>query len=159
MRLHEGYFFLTLLAIVCTLASCKRKPIAEIIETYKTGILKEERYYNDEKDKTSYTSIIYYENGDTSETIQYRKGEKDGFKIGFTHWGRIKSRVHYVQGFKVDTIFSYSDSGVITQMQIIKGKCPDTLCCCDGVHLNFGSGKLQEKFMMKDKSDDGIHET
>ena len=159
MRQFPVYTIILLFTGLSFLVSCKGKVAAEITDTYKTGIIKEERYYDDEKTKDAYTRITYYENGDTSEVSHYRNAMKNGYEIGYTHSGLVNHRLHFINDFKVDTIFDYTDSGVISQMQIIGGKCPDTLCCCDGVHLEFENGKLRERFDMKDKNSDGIHET
>jgi antitoxin component YwqK of YwqJK toxin-antitoxin module len=101
--------------------------------------------------------IPYYQNGKIRGRVTYRHSN-----YADTIWNSDHTKVEYSTTFdskyKIDTVFEYSDSGFIYTMQIIDGKCPDTLCCCDGIHLEFESGKLSQRYHMKSRNTDGLHE-
>ena len=158
MKVNRWQIIIVTLFLLGFITCCKRRPVAEIISTYRSGAVREERYYPDEKNRATYDRIYYYSNGDTFKVNHYLNGVQNGYCIGYSPKGFVKYRLHFVNDFKVDTMFYYTDSGVIQHMTIIKGKCADTISCCDGTHLEFERGRLRFRFYMKEAKADGLHE-
>lgn len=178
MKARSTFCFIVSILIAILLVGCKNKNIIriEIEDTYNNGAIKEEKYYSDSKESPLLVDIEYYKNGDTMDIIHYtyKDNYHDEIKQSYYENGKIESKVthrkflyaekkkwsttYWSERYKVDTIFFYSENGFISQIQIIKDKCPDTLCCCDGIHLDFKNGKLSHRAYMKNKNTDGWNE-
>ncbi len=104
------------------LFSCKTEH-SKVIETYPNGKVREEKIYPDKDDKTKYTIIEYFENGQISF-----KGIVENNKF-------------------VNLKLSYYENGSLKQVDSITNPCDLDFCCCDGKVLKyFSNGNLDQSF-------------
>ena len=112
----------TLIILIFFLFGCKTE-IRETAETYPSGKIKTEYVYADKKNKSNYTIIEYYENGQ----IEFKGTVKDGEFFG------VK--------------LNYYDNGNLRSVDSIINPCAIDFCCCDGKVIRyFRNGQFDQTF-------------
>jgi len=112
---------LTILTIVLFFG-CKTE-YRNVVDTYSNGKVKEEYVYPNKKDKSKFTIIEYYPNGQISFKGEVENNKFIGMKLNYYENGNLK---------EVDSILN---------------SCNLDFCCCDGfVKKYYSNGKPDQTF-------------
>jgi antitoxin component YwqK of YwqJK toxin-antitoxin module len=123
---------LSIIFIITLFSSCKTE-YRKVIESFPNGKVKIENVYPDKNDKSKYTIIEYYQNGQISFKGTVENKKFIGVKLNYYENGNLK---------EIDSILNL---------------CPLDFCCCDGKVINYYSnGKLDQTYEIKDGIADGL---
>ncbi len=121
-----------IIIILTFLFGCKTEN-RKTIDTYSDGKTKSEYVYPDKNDKSNYTIIEYYNNGQISF-----KGTVEKNKF-------------------VDAKLNYYPNGSIKEIDSIINPCELNFCCCDGKVLKYYSnGKLDQTYENRNGMANGL---
>jgi len=139
---------LTLL-ILLSFWSCKESEIKKIIYTFPNGQVGEVRFYNSQSDTTTYRKEVFYSSGKKGYVGQINKEKKNGTWIWWYPNGQKKDQCSYKDGVYIDTVFHWSKTGKLFQIEIVSGqKVLENECCnCNGTIIRYyENGKKKEEF-------------
>ena len=144
------------------LFGCRQTETKKIVSTYKNGKPKIVNYFPDKDDTLSYRKEVFYESGKQNYIGHIAKGTKDGIWTWWYENGNKKDQCKYVDGFYVDTVYHWYESGKLKQIEIVAGRTvrTDGCCNCNGTIIRFyENGKLKEKFTSLDDKFQGSYES
>lgn len=144
------------------LFGCGHTEIKKVVSTYKNGKPKIVYYLPDKDDTLTYRKEVFFESGKQDYIGHIVKGIKDGIWIWWYENGNKKDQCKYVDGFYVDTVYHWYESGKLRQIEIVAGRTvrTDGCCYCNGTIIRYyENGKTKEKFTSFDDKFQGTYES
>ena len=151
--------------IILTLSllfGCGQTETKKVVTTYKNGKPEVVNYLPDKDDTLTYRKEVFYESGKQNYIGHIVKGTKDGIWTWWYENGNKKDQCKYEDGFYVDTVYHWYESGQLKQMEIVAGRTvrTDGCCNCNGTILRYyENGNLKEKFTSLDDKFQGTYES
>lgn len=151
--------FILTLSILC---GCGHTETKKIVSTYKNGKPKIINYLPDKDDTLTYRKEVFYESGKKNYIGYIAKGTKNRIWTWWYENGNKKDQCKYADGFYIDTVYHWYESGKLKQIEIIAGRTisTDGCCSCNGTIIRYyKNGKLKEKFTSLDDKIQGTYES
>ena len=146
--------------ILCIIFSCGQTETKKIITTYKNGNPEIVLYILDKDDTLTYRKEAFYESGKPNYVGHIVKGVKDGIWTWWYENGNKKDQCNYVDGFYVDTVYHWYESGQLKQIEIVAGRTvrTDGCCNCNGTIIRYyKNGKQKELFTSLNDKLEGVY--
>jgi antitoxin component YwqK of YwqJK toxin-antitoxin module len=133
---------------------CKHTETKRIARTFPNGQVAELRYYNDAGDTLTYRKEAFYNNGAKGYIGEVLNAKKNGVWIWWYANGIKKDQCKYANGFEIDTVYHWYESGTIKQIEIVhKGK--NLVDSCGGCNATiiryYENGNKKEMFTYIDE--------
>ena len=144
------------------LFGCGRMETKKVVTTYQNGKPEIIIYLLDKDDTSTYRKEVFYESGKPDYIGHIVKGVKDGTWTWWYENGNKKDQCKYEDGFYVDTVYHWYESGQLMQIEIVAGRTvrTDGCCNCNGTIIRFyENGKTKEKFTSLDNKFQGTYES
>ncbi|MCC6570713.1 MAG: hypothetical protein IT274_03730 [Chitinophagales bacterium] len=144
------------------LFSCGQTETKKVVSTYQNGKPEIVIYYPDIDDTLTYRKEVFYESGERSYIGYILNGTKDGIWTWWYENGNKKDQCKYEDGYYVDTVYHWYESGKLKQIEIVEGRKvrTDGCCYCNGTIIRYyENGKINEKFTSLDDKFQGEYES
>ena len=140
---------ITIILTFFILCSCGQTETKNIISTFKNGRPEIVKYFPDKNDTLTYRKEVFYESGKQDYIGYLDSGTKDSVWTWWYENGNKKDQCKYVDGYYVDTVYHWYESGQLKQIEVVAGRTvrTDGCCNCNGTIIRYyENGKPKELF-------------
>jgi antitoxin component YwqK of YwqJK toxin-antitoxin module len=150
------------LLLILLLIGCGQSETKKEFYYDGTKLIQEIRYYKNPNDSLTFRKEDFYKSGNKFYTGQLINATKDGKWTWWYENGNKKDECKYADGFYVDTVYHWYESGELKQIEIVVVRTVrrDDCCNCNGTIIRYDeNGKLKEKFTSLDDKLQGTYTT
>ncbi len=143
-----------------TLFGCGQTETKKVVSTYFNGKPEVLYYFPKIDDTLTYRKEVFYETGKQKYIGQILNGTKNGIWTWWYENGNKKDQCKYENGYYVDTVYHWYETGQLKQIEIIAGRTvtTDGCCNCNGTIIRYyENGNLKEKFTNLDNKLQGTY--
>lgn len=143
--MRQIIFILTL----STLFGCGQTETKKVVSTYFNGNPEVLYYFPKIDDTLTYRKEVFYETGKQKYIGHILNGTKNGIWTWWYENGNKKDQCKYENGYYVDTVYHWYETGQLKQIEIIAERTvtTDGCCNCNGTIIRFyENGRPKEMF-------------
>lgn len=126
-------------SILFALLGCDAPETKKIISTYENGQPEIVIYYPKGEDTLTYRKEVFYKTGKQDYIGNILENKKEGIWTWWYENGNKKDQSKYADGYYVDTVFHWYESGTIRQLEIVESRTvrTDGCCNCNGTVIRY----------------------